>query len=112
MSSGANACGAAPSAYTQVVPTKKPRHTITGSDEIERALHRHRRRFPSGTSDSTILGALIVKGDEAITSEEQAEAERESRRLAAAERLAARFRRPDGFDYAALVQASKRWVRE
>lgn len=98
--------------HTLVVPTKKPRHTITGSDEIERALRRQRRRFPGRTSDSAILGALIVKGDEAIVQEEQAEAERESRRLAAAERLAARFRRPDGFDYAALAEASARWVRE
>jgi len=94
------------------VPTKKPRHTITGGEEIERALRRQRRRFPSGTSDSTILCALIVKGDEAIAQEEQAEAERESRRLGAAERLAARFRDPDGFDYAALADASARWVRE
>lgn len=94
------------------MPTKKPRHTITGSDEIERALRRQRSRFPSGTSDSTILCALIVEGDAAIAREEDGEAERESRRLAAAARLAARFRRPEGFDYAALVEASERWVRE
>lgn len=94
------------------MPTKKPRHTITGGDEVARALYRHRRRFPRGTSDSTILRTLIVKGDEAIAVEEQAEAERESRRLEAAERLAARFRRADGFDYAALAEASERWTRE
>lgn len=97
--------------FTFFVPTKKPRHTITASDEIELALSRQRRRFPRGTSDSVILGALIVKGDEAIGREEQAEAERESQRLSAAERLAARFRRPDGFDHAALAEASERWSR-
>jgi hypothetical protein len=92
------------------MPTKRPRHTITGNDEIERALRRQRPRFPRGTSDSAILATLIVKGDEAAAHEERAEAQHESRRLIAAERLAARFHRPDGFDAAALAEASERWT--
>jgi hypothetical protein len=43
--------------------------------------------------------------------EREAETEHEQRRRAAADRLAERFRRPDGFDYDALAKASGRWLR-
>lgn len=94
------------------MPTKKHRYTITADEEVEAALERRRRDFPAGTSDSRILVTLVVKGDEAIEREERAKAEDEERRRAAAQRLAARFERPDGFDYAALREASTLWFRE
>ncbi|MHB1833699.1 MAG: hypothetical protein ACYCXW_01910 [Solirubrobacteraceae bacterium] len=54
---------------------------------------------------------LVSKGDEALERERQADAERDRRRRAAADRLAERFRRPGGFDHGALAEASGRWLR-
>jgi len=96
--------------YTLAVPTDKPRYTITSDPDIERALRRCKARFP-GTADSKLLARLIKRGDEAIEADERAEAEQEERRAAAAERLAERFSRADGFDYEALSEASTRWSR-
>jgi len=93
------------------VPTKKHRYTITGDERVESALRRGRRRFPPGTPDSRILAELVGKGDEASQREREVEADREHRRSVAADRLAERFRRPDGFDYRALAEASGRWLR-
>ncbi|MHB1567574.1 MAG: hypothetical protein ACYC0H_00080 [Solirubrobacteraceae bacterium] len=93
------------------MPTKKHRYTITGDDDVESALSRCRRRFPPGTPDSRILAVLVSKGDEALERERQADAERDRRRRAAADRLAERFRRPGGFDHGALAEASGRWLR-
>jgi hypothetical protein len=93
------------------MPTKKHRYTITSDQQLELALRRSRPSFPPGTSDSRILAALVSKGDEALTRESQAEADYEERRHAAAKRLADRFRRPGGLDYAALREASAQWQR-
>jgi hypothetical protein len=94
------------------MPTKKHRYTITGDERVESALRRGRRHFAPGTPDSKILAVLVSKGDEALDRDREAEHEHERRRRAAAQRLAARFRRPDGFDYGALAEASGRWLRE
>lgn len=106
------AIGAAPRPTLDAVPTKKHRYTITGDEPVEFALRRGRCRFPPGTSDSRILASLVSKGDEALEREREAEADHEQRRRAAADRLAERFRRPDGFDYGAFAEASGRWLRE
>ena len=97
--------------HWRVVPTKKHRYTITGDEQVESVLRRGRRHFPPGTPDSRILASLVGKGDEALERERAADAEHEQRRRAAADRLAERFRRPDGFDYGALAKASGRWLR-
>jgi hypothetical protein len=94
------------------MPTKRPRYTITADDDLESTLARRRPAFPPGTPDSKIIAALIRKGEEAIAQEERAAADDEARRRAAAKRLAERFERPDGFDYAALREASALWSRE
>lgn len=94
------------------MPTKKHRYTITADEEVESALERRRRTFPPGTPDSKVLAALVTKGDEAFEREEQAKTDGEERRRAAAKRLADRFRRPDGFDHAALTEASALWFHE
>jgi hypothetical protein len=94
------------------MPTDKHRYTITGDQDIESALRRRRQDFSPGTPDSKILAALVKKGDEAIEEEERMEIASEERRRAAASRLAARFRRPDGFDYEALRKASELWLRD
>jgi hypothetical protein len=93
------------------VPTKKRRYTITSDEKVESALRRGRRSFPPGTSDSKILAALVSKGDEALERGSQAEEDYERRRRAAARRLADRFQRPGGLDYAALRDASAQWQR-
>lgn len=93
------------------MPTKKHRYTITGDERIERALRRRRRGFPPGTPDSKILAALVREGDEALERQSHASRDYEQHRRAAAERLADRFQRPDGLDYAALGEASARWLR-
>lgn len=93
------------------MPTKKHRYTITSDPEIEQALRRRKRDFPD-EPESKILARLIKRGDDAIEAEERVEAEKEEHRLAAARRLAARFERPDGFDYAALGEASTAWLRD
>ena len=97
--------------HSRLVPTKKHRYTITGDEQVESALRRGRRHFAPGTPDSRILAVLVSMGDEALQREREAEAEQEQRRRAAADRLAARFRRSDGFDYGALAEASGRWQR-
>lgn len=94
------------------MPTKKHRYTITSDEKVEFALRRSRRSFPPGTSDSKILAALVSKGEDALTRESQAEEDYERRRRAAAQRLADRFRQPEGLDYAALREASARWLHE
>jgi len=94
-----------------MMPTKKHRYTITSDEKVEFALRRNRRGFPPGTSDSKILAALVSKGDEALERESQAEEDYEQRRGAAAKRLANRFRKPEGLDYAALREASGQWLR-
>jgi hypothetical protein len=93
------------------MPTKKHRYTITSDEKVELALRRSRRSFPPGTSDSKILAALVSKGEEALMRGSQAEEAYEQRRRAAAERLAERFRQPEGLDYAALREASAQWQR-
>jgi hypothetical protein len=92
------------------MPTKKRRYTITSDEQVEFALRRRRRSFPPGTSDSKILAALVSRGDEAIEREGQVEEGYEQRRRAAAKRLGDRFRQPEGLDYAALREASVRWL--
>ncbi len=93
------------------MPTKKHRYTITSDEKVEFALRQSRRSFAPGTSDSKILAALVSKGEEALREGRQAEADYELRRRAAAKRLADRFRRPEGLDYAALREASTQWQR-
>ena len=86
--------------------------TITADESVELALRRNRRSFPTGTSDSQILAALVTRGDQALERESRDREEYEQRRRAAAARLADRFRRAGGFDYPALGEASERWLQE
>jgi hypothetical protein len=94
------------------VPTKKHRYTITANEDVEHALRRSRRQFPPGTSNSKILSALVSRGDQALAQESEVEVAYEQRRRSAARRLADRFQQPAGLDYAALEEASARWLDE
>lgn len=50
------------------MPTSRPRHTITESDEIARALRDAARRWPEERdSPRALLQRLVVEGHEALT---------------------------------------------
>jgi hypothetical protein len=53
---------------------------------------------------------LVSKGEQALDQESRAASDQDQRRRSAAGRLADRFRRPEGLDYAALGEASARWL--
>lgn len=92
------------------MPTSKRRYTITADEGVEHALLRSRRRFPRGTSDSKILAALVSRGERALAQEDEDGDAYEQRRRIAAKRLIGRFEKPAGLDYAALEEASARWL--
>lgn len=94
------------------MPTTKHRYMITANESVEHALQQSSRGFARGTYDSTILAALVARGDEAFAQEDEAQAPYEQRRPDAAKRFAARFESQDGLDYAALGAASARWLPE
>jgi hypothetical protein len=72
----------------------------------------------AGVLDLTVVvgksGAAmqVIEDDQARKRESQAREEYERRRCLAAARLVDRFRRSGGFDYAALGEASARWLQE
>lgn len=91
------------------MPTNRARFTITGDDEVEEIVERRSRSYPE-LSVSKLLALLVKKGDEAIDRDQHNDAAREDCRRTAARRLAARFAAPDGFDRAALSEASELWL--
>lgn len=69
------------------MPTTRPRHAITETPEITRALELARRRWPAlSDSPSRLLRQLIEAGAETIV--EPSEESEIEQRLAAARRLA------------------------
>ena len=63
------------------MPTSRPRHTITESDEIAAALRDAARRWPEDRdSPRTLLERLVAEGHRVVTREQQAQGE--SRRAA------------------------------
>lgn len=63
------------------MPTTRPRHTITESEEVARALDDARERWPEIESRGQLLVRLIAAGHSAIRAGLEAEADR--RRAAA-----------------------------
>lgn len=61
--------------YTPAVPTARPRHMITETDEIARAIDAAARRWPDSASNRAELLRLLV-----MTSDVALEQEREARR--------------------------------
>lgn len=67
--------------YTGLVPTTRPRHTVTESDEITRALQQAAERWPEhGGAPGRLLLELIREGQRVI--EENRRDEVEARREA------------------------------
>ncbi|MGI8440848.1 MAG: hypothetical protein ACR2NV_11800, partial [Thermoleophilaceae bacterium] len=70
--------------YTRRVPTSRPRHTITESDELARALDDAARRWPDQAgARSRLLLKLLAEGHRAIREGQEGEA---ATRRAAVER--------------------------
>jgi hypothetical protein len=67
-----------PRCYTHGVPTSRPRHTITQTDEVTQALEDAARRWPEDRERPTkLLLSLVREGQRAIAVEdERATAER------------------------------------
>ena len=66
------------------MPTTRPRHTITETDKVSRALRKAAKRWPAERNTSSkLLLRLIEEGEQAI--EEQEKKTRESRRAAVLE---------------------------
>ncbi|MBS4103617.1 hypothetical protein [Tsukamurella paurometabola] len=79
------------------MPTTRPRHAITETPEVTRALEVARRRWPAhAESPSRLLRELIAAGAEAVDESTDSEIER---RLAAVARLAGSLSGvyPDGY---------------
>ncbi len=73
-----------------MMPTTRPRHTLTETDELAAALNEAARRWPEDArSRSRLLLRLVEAGHEAIS--EQRESERR-RRHAAIKRTHGQFR--------------------
>jgi len=59
------------------MPTTRPRHTITESDEVARALDDAARRWPEDSgARSRLLLRLVAEGHRAVTREHDADLER------------------------------------
>lgn len=72
--------------YTDAVPTARPRHMITETDEIARAIDAAARRWPEAAGNRAELLRLIVLDSEAAR--EQERRERRAQRAEAIRRLA------------------------
>lgn len=58
------------------MPTARPRHVITETDEVSRALEAAARRWPQDrASRSRLLVHLIEEGHKAVNADEKREAE-------------------------------------
>jgi hypothetical protein len=71
------------------MPTTRPRHVLTETDELTQALEHAARRWPQDAKrPSRLLARLVEAGDEAIRDEERRTRERRRR---AVEATAGRF---------------------
>ena len=68
-----------PRCYTALVPTKRPRHLVTETEELAKALDESSARWPD-LSRAQLLARLALVGYEATLT---ADADRRSRRLRA-----------------------------
>jgi hypothetical protein len=68
------------------MPTSRPRHTITETEDVARALDRAARRWPRDASRrGRLLMRLVQEGNRAL---EHADEEQRNRRAAAVQRTA------------------------
>jgi hypothetical protein len=64
------------------MPTTRPRHTVTETDAVARALDRAARRWPEEPNRQRLLLRLIEEGERAVLAAEDAQvAERRERIL-------------------------------
>lgn len=85
--------GAAPArlrCYTDCsrMPTSRPRHTLTETDELRDALDRAMETFPEARSRKALLHELIRLGGEEVQRRQEARREHDAARRARLEQLA------------------------
>jgi hypothetical protein len=104
MAAGVFRIGAAPGATLACIPTSRKRHTITETDEVERALRplRERMRGRIDFGELVRLGAG-VKLERLDSEEADAQRRRELR-----ERFLTRTRTGEGVDFERLREAHER----
>ncbi len=88
--------------YTASVPTTRPRHTLTETDQLAAALDAAARRWPEEAgSRSRLLLRLVEAGERAIGDERE---HHRARRRAAVERTHGQFRGVYGPGYLAAMR--------
>jgi hypothetical protein len=99
-----NGGGASPSkrCYTLDMPTTKPRHIVTETDEIAKALDDAARRWPQDSSSRAKLLVHLVQEGHRVLSE--ADAHRAMTRRAAIERTSGTLTNAYGADYLAELR--------
>jgi hypothetical protein len=70
------------------MPTSRPRHTLTETDELRELLDRARARFPDAPSRSALLWSVLRVGDAELRRREAVDREREAERQRDVGRLA------------------------
>jgi hypothetical protein len=90
--------------YTSVVPTTRPRHQITETPDVARALDAAARRWP-GEPRSKLLLRLLRAGEVSISEAERSVAQR---RRSAIERSSEKY--PDAFPDNYLGELRKDWA--
>jgi len=71
------------------MPTARPRHTLTETEDLRDVLDRARNRFPEAPSRKALLEAVIRLGDEELRRLERAEVAQKARERERLERLVA-----------------------
>jgi len=71
------------------MPTTRPRHTLTETDDLRDVLDRARRRFPEARSRKALLEAVIRLGDEELRRLERLEEAQDAHERERLERLIA-----------------------
>lgn len=90
--------------YTRVMPTTRPRHTLTETDELAAALEEAAKRWPEERSPRRLLLRLVDEGYRALRDESRM---RVARRRNAIQRTSGAFTDvyPDGY----LAQLRDEW---
>ncbi len=71
--------------YTPAMPTTRPRHTLTETDELAAALRVAGEHWPAQRDDrAALLRALVVRGAESLEREDQGQRDERERRVRSA----------------------------
>lgn len=80
--------------YISSVPTARPRHTITETEAVGRALDTAQRRWPDERNRQRLLLRLIEEGDRTVRSEVTKQAQRRTEMIKRASGAASGMYKP------------------